>query len=178
MNLSSSGRPSKIHVTVHLHTKDTNEKLQQWKTQRTHRKSQTQMTLKYFGIIFFCFQLIQKCRSLEYNVPVTSGAESTKKDIILAVLSSLVWGDFALSGPGQLAVIMGNMDSALYQKILKENVLSSVCKLKLKFKKVYSFAIWDGGILQSSANSHLSLFCHRKSAPSIIIVPNKIGGLL
>ncbi|KAF7667039.1 hypothetical protein LDENG_00082510 [Lucifuga dentata] len=38
----------------------------------------------------------------------------------------MVWGYFAASGPGQLA-----MNSALYQKILRENVRSSVCDLKL-----------------------------------------------
>ncbi len=34
------------------------------------------------------------------------------------------------SGPGQLAIIDGNMNSALYQKILKENDQPSVCDLK------------------------------------------------
>ncbi|KAK3527885.1 hypothetical protein QTP86_010205 [Hemibagrus guttatus] len=36
------------------------------------------------------------------------------------------------SGPGRLAVINGTMNSAVYQKILKENVRPSVCDLKLK----------------------------------------------
>ncbi len=44
--------------------------------------------------------------------------------------SVMVWGCFA--GPGRLAIIDGTMNSALYQKILKENVLPSVCDLKLK----------------------------------------------
>ncbi|KAF7653153.1 hypothetical protein LDENG_00086450 [Lucifuga dentata] len=44
----------------------------------------------------------------------------------------MVGGCFAASGPGQFAMIEGNMNSALYQKNLKENVLSSVCDLKLK----------------------------------------------
>ncbi len=44
----------------------------------------------------------------------------------------MVWGCFATSGPGWLAIIDGTMNSALYQKILKENVRSSVCDLKLK----------------------------------------------
>ncbi len=44
----------------------------------------------------------------------------------------MVWGCFAASGPGWLAIIHGTMNSALYQKILKENVQSSVCDLKLK----------------------------------------------
>ncbi|KAK3507977.1 hypothetical protein QTP70_007945 [Hemibagrus guttatus] len=37
-----------------------------------------------------------------------------------------------LEGPGSLAVINGTMNSAVYQKILKENVRPSVCDLKLK----------------------------------------------
>ncbi len=44
----------------------------------------------------------------------------------------MVWGCFAASGPGQLAIIDGTMNSVLYQKILKENVWPSVCDLKLK----------------------------------------------
>ncbi|KAK3507199.1 hypothetical protein QTP70_010213 [Hemibagrus guttatus] len=36
------------------------------------------------------------------------------------------------AGPGRLAVINGTMNSAVYQKILKENVRPSVCDLKLK----------------------------------------------
>ena len=46
--------------------------------------------------------------------------------------SVMVWGCFAASGPGRLAIIDGTMNSALYQKILKENVWPSVCDLKLK----------------------------------------------
>ncbi|KAF7645836.1 hypothetical protein LDENG_00197530 [Lucifuga dentata] len=49
-----------------------------------------------------------------------------KKNIILTVKhgggSVMVWGCFAASGPGRLAIIDGTMNSALYQKILKENV--------------------------------------------------------
>ncbi|KAK3555601.1 hypothetical protein QTP86_025658 [Hemibagrus guttatus] len=37
-----------------------------------------------------------------------------------------------LEGPGRLAVINGTMNSAVYQKLLKENVRPSVCDLKLK----------------------------------------------
>ncbi len=44
----------------------------------------------------------------------------------------MVWGCFAASGPGRLAIIDGTMNSALYQKILKENVRPSVCDLKFK----------------------------------------------
>ncbi len=39
---------------------------------------------------------------------------------------------FAASGPEWLVIIDGTMNSALYQKILKENVRPSVCDLKLK----------------------------------------------
>lgn len=44
----------------------------------------------------------------------------------------MVWGCFDASGPGQLAVINGTMNSPLYQKIPKENVWPSVGDLKLK----------------------------------------------
>uniref|UniRef100_A0A8C2KC21 Uncharacterized protein n=1 Tax=Cyprinus carpio TaxID=7962 RepID=A0A8C2KC21_CYPCA len=36
--------------------------------------------------------------------------------------SVMVRGCFAASGPGRLAVLNGTMNSAVYQKILKENV--------------------------------------------------------
>ncbi len=59
-----------------------------------------------------------------------------KKNIIPTVKhgggSVMVWGCFAASGPGWLAIIDGTMNSALYQKILRENVRPSVCDLKLK----------------------------------------------
>lgn len=40
------------------------------------------------------------------------------------------------SGPGQLSIIEGNMNLALWQKILKDNIRSSVGELKLKRKSV------------------------------------------
>ncbi len=46
--------------------------------------------------------------------------------------SVTVWGCFADSGSGRLSIIDGTMNSALYQKILKENVQPSVYDLKLK----------------------------------------------
>ncbi len=59
-----------------------------------------------------------------------------KKNIIPTVKygggSVMVWGCFAASGPGRLAVINGTMNSAVYQKILKDNVRPSVRDLKLK----------------------------------------------
>uniref|UniRef100_A0A3B3DJG5 Transposase n=1 Tax=Oryzias melastigma TaxID=30732 RepID=A0A3B3DJG5_ORYME len=59
-----------------------------------------------------------------------------KKNIIPTVKygggSVMVWGCFAASGPGRLAVIDGSMNSTVYQKVLKENVRPSVHQLKLK----------------------------------------------
>ncbi len=59
-----------------------------------------------------------------------------KKNIIPTVKhgggSVMFWGCFAASGPGRLAIIDGTMNSALYQKILKDNVRPSVYDLKLK----------------------------------------------
>ncbi|KAF7648738.1 hypothetical protein LDENG_00152580 [Lucifuga dentata] len=46
----------------------------------------------------------------------------------------MVWGCFAASEPGQLDIIEGNMNSALYQQILSVNFWSSICDLKLKCK--------------------------------------------
>ena len=44
----------------------------------------------------------------------------------------MVWGCFAASGPGWLALIEGTMNCAVYQRNLQENVRPSVCELKLK----------------------------------------------
>ncbi len=59
-----------------------------------------------------------------------------KKNIIPTVKHGggnvMVWGCFAASGPGRFAIIDGTMNSAVYQKILKENIWPSVCDLKLK----------------------------------------------
>ena len=46
--------------------------------------------------------------------------------------SIMVWACFAASGPGRLAIIDGTMNSELYQRILKENVRTSVHELNLK----------------------------------------------
>ena len=45
--------------------------------------------------------------------------------------SIMVWGCLAASGPGQLALIDGKINSQVYQDILQENVRLSVCQLKL-----------------------------------------------
>ncbi|KAK3506739.1 hypothetical protein QTP70_021775 [Hemibagrus guttatus] len=71
--------------------------------------------------------------SIELQAPLAS---VKKKNIIPTVKygggSVMVWGCYAASGPGRLAVINGTMNSAVYQKVLKENVRPSVCDLKLK----------------------------------------------
>ena len=43
----------------------------------------------------------------------------------------MVWGCFAASGPGRLAIIDWTMNSGLYQQILQENIRVSVCEPKL-----------------------------------------------
>ncbi|KAK3532558.1 hypothetical protein QTP86_024138 [Hemibagrus guttatus] len=74
-------------------------------------------------------------RSVSHYVWRKSNTAFQKKDIIPTVKygggSLMVWGCFAASGPGRLAVINGTMNSTVYQKILKENVRPSVCDLKL-----------------------------------------------
>ncbi|KAK3568595.1 hypothetical protein QTP86_010208 [Hemibagrus guttatus] len=75
-------------------------------------------------------------RSVSHYVWRKSNTAFQKKIIIPTVKygggSVMVWGCSAASGPGRLAVINGTMNSAVYQKILKENVRPSVCDLKLK----------------------------------------------
>ncbi len=83
----------------------------------------------------------QKLNFLEGACPVTSGVKPTQHCNIIPTVkhgggSVMVWGCFAASGPGRLAIIDGTMNSALYQKILKENVWPSVCDLKLKRTRV------------------------------------------
>jgi hypothetical protein len=43
----------------------------------------------------------------------------------------MVWGGFAASGPGQLAIINRKMNSKVYQDILQENVILCVHQLKI-----------------------------------------------
>ncbi|KAK3532293.1 hypothetical protein QTP86_016075, partial [Hemibagrus guttatus] len=75
-------------------------------------------------------------RSVSHYVWCKSNTAFQKKNMIPTVKygggSVMVWGCFAASGPGRCAVINGTMNSAVYQKILKENVRPSVCDLKLK----------------------------------------------
>ncbi len=83
----------------------------------------------------------QKLNFLEGVCPVTSKTNTAfhKKNIFIKIptvkhggASVMIWGCFEASGPGRLAIIDGTMNSALYQKILKENVQLSVCDLNLK----------------------------------------------
>ncbi len=75
-------------------------------------------------------------RRVSRNIWRKTNTAFHKKNIITTVKhgggSVVVWGCFAASGPGGLAIIDGTMNSALYKKILKENVRLSVCDLKLK----------------------------------------------
>ncbi len=96
------------------------------------------MIPKTFGKIL-CGLKRQKLNFLEGVCPITSGVKVTafqKQNIILTVKygggSVMVWGCFAASGPGRLAVINGTINSAVYQKILKDNIRPSVHDLKLQ----------------------------------------------
>ncbi len=75
-------------------------------------------------------------RCVSHYIWRKSNTAFQKKNIIPTVKygggSVMVWGCFAASGPGRLAVINGTMNSAVYQKILKDNVRPSVRDLKLK----------------------------------------------
>ncbi len=83
---------------------------------------------KTFGQIF-CGLMWQKLNFLEGCVSRYIWRKTNtgfhKKNIIPTVKhgggSVMVWGCFAASEPGRLAIIDGTMNSALYQKILKEN---------------------------------------------------------
>ncbi|KAK3535322.1 hypothetical protein QTP70_007932 [Hemibagrus guttatus] len=83
-----------------------------------------------------CRPHLPQLRSVSHYVWRKSNTAFQKKNITPTVKygggSVMVWGCFAASGPGRLAVINGTMNSAVYQKILKENVRPSVCDLKLK----------------------------------------------
>ncbi len=75
-------------------------------------------------------------RCVSHYIWRKSNTAFQKKHIIPTVKygggSVMVWGCFAASGPGRLAVINRNMNYAVYQKILKNNVRPSVRDLKLK----------------------------------------------
>ena len=64
--------------------------------------------------------------------------------------SVMVWGCFAASRPGRLSLIEGTMNSALYQRILQQNVGPSVCELKLK----HSWVMYEmSPVLQSTVRT-------------------------
>ncbi len=133
-------------IKVSVHDSTTRKRLGKNDIQRVPRQKKTQRLVshlpknmliipKTFGQIF-CGLMRQK---LNFLCPIASGVKPTqhliKKNIIPTVKhggSVMVWGCFAASGPGWLAIIDGTMNSALYQKILKENVRPSVSDLKLK----------------------------------------------
>ena len=46
--------------------------------------------------------------------------------------SIMIWGCFAASGAGRLAITDGKMDSTVYQQILDQKVLPSVGSLQLR----------------------------------------------
>lgn len=87
-----------------------------------------------FGQLF-CGQMRQRF-NLDGVGPITSGIKLTafhRKNVTRTVKyggggSVMVWGCFAASGAGRLAIIDGTMNSMLYQKIMKENVRQAVCE--------------------------------------------------
>lgn len=46
----------------------------------------------------------------------------------------VVWGCFTALRPKRVAVVNGGMNSAVYQNILKENILCFVCDLNTKLQ--------------------------------------------
>ncbi|KAK3537702.1 hypothetical protein QTP70_017833 [Hemibagrus guttatus] len=102
--------------------------------------------------VFWIIVLLQNPSSLQLevtNLPIYQSGKGYKAiKAIVSVLPENIWmipktfGKILcgltrqklnfLEGPGRLAVINGTMNSAVYQKILKENVRPSVCDLKLK----------------------------------------------
>ncbi len=111
-------------------TCNSGEPSQEWPAYQNYSKSAIMTHL------IFCGLMRQKLNFLEGACPVTSGVQTNtafhKENIISTVKhgggSVLVWA----LGPGRLSISDGNMNSALYQKTLKENVWPSVCDLKLK----------------------------------------------
>ncbi|KAK3508507.1 hypothetical protein QTP70_031365 [Hemibagrus guttatus] len=127
-NLPRSGRPTKITPRAQR------QLIQEVTKDPTTTSKELQASLasvKTFGEKIELFG-----RSVSHYVWRKSNTAFQKKIIIPTVKYGgggvMVWGCFAASGPGRLAVINGTMNSAVYQKILKENVRPSVCALKLK----------------------------------------------
>ncbi|KAK3524862.1 hypothetical protein QTP86_010091 [Hemibagrus guttatus] len=58
--------------------------------------------------------------------------ENTIPPVKYGGVSIMVWGCFAASGPGTLAIVGGTMNSHVFQDILKDNLKVAVRKLKLR----------------------------------------------
>ena len=56
---------------------------------------------------------------------INNGQDIVSQNLVYGGWSIMVWGCFAASGPGQLAVIAGKMNSQVYQDILQEYVCST-----------------------------------------------------
>ncbi len=108
------------------------------KARLTHQEKKILFIPNTFGLIF-CGLMRQKLKFWKV-CPVTSDVKQTQHFIKRSSnkqsnMVEVVWWSgecFADSGTGQLVIIYWTMNSALYQKILKENVHLSVCDLKLK----------------------------------------------
>ncbi|KAK3557302.1 hypothetical protein QTP70_026615 [Hemibagrus guttatus] len=154
-NLPRSGRPTKITPRVQrqlIQEKETGQKWFAWLSSKTktaaeqkEHKGSSQFFRKHLddpqdfweNTLWTDETKIELFgRSVSHYVWRKSNTVFQKKNIIPTVKygggSVMVWGCFAASGPGRLAVINGTKNSAVYQKILKENVRPSVCDLKLK----------------------------------------------
>ena len=72
----------------------------------------------------------------QHHVWRTAGTAHHHQNLIPTVKfgggSIMVWACFAGSGPGQMEIINGKMDSQVYQNILQKNLKQSVKKLRLK----------------------------------------------
>lgn len=76
-----------------------------------------------------CGLMSQNWNFLEEMVPITSGMKLTQRSTIRHITWSGAF--FATSGPGQLTIIDGTMNTDLSQNILEENIHLSLPDLKL-----------------------------------------------
>ncbi|KAK1785248.1 hypothetical protein P4O66_018641 [Electrophorus voltai] len=117
VNLPRSGWPTKI-----TQERSNNSSKRSQKTPQQHPKN--------------CRPHLPQLRCMSHYIWRKSNTAFQKRNIIPTVKygvgSVIVWGCFAASGPGRLTVVNGTMNSAVYQKILKENFRPSVRDLKLK----------------------------------------------
>ncbi|KAK3541955.1 hypothetical protein QTP86_008158 [Hemibagrus guttatus] len=75
---------------------------------------------------------LQQCHGMIIDGGINVDAHWSRKLMAFAQNNETLEKNCTEPGPGRLAVINGTMNSAVYQKILKENVWPSVCDLKLK----------------------------------------------